>query len=230
MAKLDINFVWHTAAGGYRAEPVAMRSTILTGAADAERSFDRLFLVPVTSEQRQVEPIALHNALYLELAMAAETPEACAEFASRFGLLRRDYAGSREPVDFWLRQIGALREAVEIALVDPMKVHFFIPSEPGSEPRAPLPDVPYRPLLRAWPVPAGGGQTVLQMRPVSLIDALWLQFLHSLSEDREIASCARCGAWFERGTGTDRGRKARYCTDKCRVSFHNERRVNGGSP
>jgi hypothetical protein len=62
----------------------------------------------------------------------------------------------------------------------------------------------------------------LEVRPRSLIDALWLE----LSQDKsrtEFRKCNECGETFRVGPGARRA-DARFCSDECRTKHNNERR------
>jgi hypothetical protein len=211
MPAIDIDFHWTRALRGYRAELEPAGSTILTSSVPA-----RVIIAPVDDQTCAVDPLNIGN-LYLVFAQLSGEAGACVTFACSWGLLSRPRPGIRgEPFDFWRREIESLRTAVELAADDPTRVCQYVPPDPMA---------PFPPRLDVWLVSRGGPRaTSLMLRPTSLIDALWLQFFAALAGDREIKACERCGLWFERGASSERGRKARFCTDKCRMDFHNEQR------
>lgn len=56
----------------------------------------------------------------------------------------------------------------------------------------------------------------------NLIGAIWLQFAQEIDGRKAIVRCPTCSTWFER-TRTDKG----YCSDRCRVQAHRERKRKG---
>ena len=61
------------------------------------------------------------------------------------------------------------------------------------------------------------GQQVLQVVPLTLLSATWLQFAQAIAGNREQRACKECGAWFEVSSRDD-GRTARrlFCSDACK--------------
>jgi hypothetical protein len=57
-------------------------------------------------------------------------------------------------------------------------------------------------------------ETQLRVRPVCLLDAIWLQYAQANARSRQ---CPQCDEWFLVGPGTDRRADAKYCGEKCRV-------------
>jgi len=72
------------------------------------------------------------------------------------------------------------------------------------------------------------GRLALSLRPKVLVDAMRVQLAQSIAGGNEISVCEVCGSWFEKGgRGGDAKRSiARFCSDKCRNQFHNERRAS----
>lgn len=77
MPKLDIEFAWPVAVAGYEIREIA----------DLRAGGPGAFLVACGTEHRWHNPIAFHPALFRQFAALPETPAACADFASKFGLL-----------------------------------------------------------------------------------------------------------------------------------------------
>jgi hypothetical protein len=63
--------------------------------------------------------------------------------------------------------------------------------------------------------------------PVSLRDALWLQFGQAAMRGAELRACLHCGNWFEVGVGTGRRVDAKFCSDEHRVTFNSLKRSKG---
>ena len=66
----------------------------------------------------------------------------------------------------------------------------------------------------------------LQHIPRNLLAAMWLQFAYCFTEQKEFKACRNCGGPFEVGFEKDgKKRSALYCSDACRVAFHNKRKA-----
>jgi hypothetical protein len=74
------------------------------------------------------------------------------------------------------------------------------------------------------PVPSWNARkrtVTLRMNPPDLLNALWLQFAHSLIGRHEYRQCNTCRRWFQ----VDRGRSDRQtCSDSCRVKAYQQRK------
>src|SRR5262249_33224748 len=135
-----------------------------------------------------------------------------------WGLLRT-YAerGAQEPLSLWQREIKlmkatvrALRRAIDEdaipsrgALITAELEVLLVPGKPDG-----------------WPV--------LSFRPRILRDAMRIQLAQSIAGGNAISVCPICGVWFQRGgRGGDAKRSiARFCSDKCRNTFHNKQRAS----
>ena len=67
------------------------------------------------------------------------------------------------------------------------------------------------------------GEWEFQLRPLSLLDALWLQFGQALVSKAELRSCQQCGKWFQAGAGGVRA-DAKFCTPECRRRYNSLKR------
>jgi len=74
--------------------------------------------------------------------------------------------------------------------------------------------------LNASIVTDGGGLR-LKLRPVTLLDALWL--LLAQSEGKGFKECRKCGKLFAAGPGLRR-RHADFGSDGCRIKFNSLQR------
>lgn len=78
--------------------------------------------------------------------------------------------------------------------------------------------------LNAWLAPdPDTGEWEFQLRPPSLLDALWLQFGQALVSKAELRSCEQCGKWFQAGAGGVRI-DAKFCSPECRRKFNSLKR------
>jgi hypothetical protein len=61
------------------------------------------------------------------------------------------------------------------------------------------------------------GKTQLKVRPVCLLDAIWLQYAQANTPSRK---CQQCDKSFLVGAGTGRRADAKFCMSECRVKFN----------
>jgi hypothetical protein len=66
-----------------------------------------------------------------------------------------------------------------------------------------------------------GGETQLRVRPVCLLDAIWLQYAQANTRSRE---CPQCHERFLVGAAAGRRRDTEYCSPECRVKFNSLKR------
>jgi hypothetical protein len=81
--------------------------------------------------------------------------------------------------------------------------------------------------LRPWLVPNPlSGRWELQLQPLALLDAIWFQFAQAVVGGLRQCKNLNCTRepWFRVGKGTNRGAKAEFCSDECRIEFNNSRR------
>jgi hypothetical protein len=71
------------------------------------------------------------------------------------------------------------------------------------------------------------GMPCLQLRPPTLLGALWLQLGQKLSGNRPFRECLHCKAWFETGPGAGRRLDAMFCSDEHRQFFNSLKRSKG---
>jgi hypothetical protein len=221
MAILDIEFEWPVATAGYVLQEREGENVFLATKTAPGPSFIVTEIVPVGRATNRKVPLATNRELYLQFAELEDNPAAFVEFATAWGLLtawglpgntERGERGTTggELVGTWSDAVARLKSAVAVAQRDPDKlVDFAGRAEPA---------------LVARLVRTGRARPSLRVTPRSLLHGLWLQLYEAVSLNTEIKNCDRCGRWFERGAETDRGRKARFCSDTCRFGFHNERR------
>jgi hypothetical protein len=63
-----------------------------------------------------------------------------------------------------------------------------------------------------------------ELRPASLLDALWLQLGQALTANVQFRQCEHCGIFFEAGRGTGRRLDAKFCSDEHRIAFNSLKR------
>jgi hypothetical protein len=159
-----------------------------------------------------VRPLDIHNNLYLDFVKLAD-PAACAEFASRWGLLRkRCEAGAEEPLSFWRAEIkrmkdtlGGLRRAFEEKHPIAMRGAYIVPLDVKLVPGKP------------------DGRPSLALEPHDLIDAMRVQLAQNIAGGNTLHTCEQCSQPFESGA-TAKRIIAKFCSDECRKRFHYEHR------
>jgi hypothetical protein len=77
------------------------------------------------------------------------------------------------------------------------------------------------------PVPPDG-RLGLRLIPETLYDAMKLQFAQMVASGAAVRACKFCGTWFEAGTGSRRA-DAKFCSTRCKIRFHNARKLKGAS-
>ena len=63
-----------------------------------------------------------------------------------------------------------------------------------------------------------------ELRPASLLDALWLQLGQALTADVQFRKCEHCTEFFVAGRGTGRRLDAKFCSDEHRIAFNSFKR------
>ena len=166
-------------------------------------------------------PLAHHPVLFREFAflpdvgtLSEKFGEACVAFATSYGLL--GVTQPKNPSD-GEALINWSAEAASMAQQLAMKPDELI--ERQGDPAN----------VEARIVKGSVGQPRLALRPKSLLSAMRLQFFQSVGSGSGVRVCEFCGAWFETGVGHRRP-MARFCSDACRVNFHNQRRSKEAKP
>ena len=64
------------------------------------------------------------------------------------------------------------------------------------------------------------GNVSVNITPVRLLDALWLQLGQALAECSEWKKCLHCGDWFPVGGKSGRRLDAKFCRDEHRIEYN----------
>jgi hypothetical protein len=161
-------------------------------------------------------PLEISSRLHLDFAKL-KTDEDCLHFARSWGLLRTHAEkGAQEPLSLWRREIDRMNTSI-----DGLRRAFEEKVIPQLGALVTSLDVL---LLAGKP----DGRPTLSLRPTILLDAMRLQLAQSIAGGNVINVCPVCDSWFEKGgRGGDAKRSiAKFCSDKCRNQFHNDRRVS----
>jgi hypothetical protein len=205
-ANLAIDFPWSRARAGY--EIVVPRR---------RRSKKNPFVLQVDEPHiRQmgeacdaIRPLEIHSKLYLDFARLDGCAEACAGFASRWGLLRTQCEpGAQERLSLWRQEIERMRLSIDglhrafegkhsIAMQDALIAPIDVALVPGK------PD----------------GRPSLALRPQILSEAMRIQLAQNIAGGNTLHKCEECGLPFESGA-TAKRILARFCKDACRKRHH----------
>jgi hypothetical protein len=201
MAKIAIDFEWtrgfaYEIAGSKRAPVIRQRG------ARSERFW----------------PLQMHESLYLLFAKLDGSPEACLQFASRWGLLgdQGPVPTTEEEVDHWQHQIKEVRALIRSLQAGLTGQNFANAFAARVRTRITSLDV----LLSFEP----GSRPAMVLQPRTLTEAIKLQLTQSAASNNTILTCQQCNEWFEVGGDAKRS-VAKFCSDRCRFRFNYERRV-----
>ncbi len=227
MPYLDINFDWPVCAGGYRLAPPKPAPPPPKGRGKGRigrffpesetlveqvaREFDASPRIVAKSKAKRLHrPLEFHKTLYVDFAGLDGSPEACLEFASRFGLLGFYPRGGGEELVLWRDAIAGMSRVIKLSQTD----------------RSALEGYRITPLHGALIPSPPDGRLIFRFRPNSLLHGMQLQFVQAISSGLAIKECGHCGKPFEAG-GDQRRRDALFCSKECKINFHNleKRRV-----
>jgi hypothetical protein len=215
MPTISIGFEWPRGRGYAVVEPALRRSKGDPFAAKFDEPHIRQ-TGRTEKENPARRPLEIHPSLYLEFAKLKSSDDYIT-FARNWGLLK-NYAelGAQEALSLWKREIETMKETVESLrrAID----------EKVIRPRGFL--ITTIDVFLVSGLPDGG--PALSLQPQNLRDAMRIQLAQSIASGNLINVCPVCGQWFEKG-GRGGGAKrsiARFCSDKCRNQFHNERRAS----
>jgi len=65
------------------------------------------------------------------------------------------------------------------------------------------------------------------LRPLTLLDGLWLQFGQAITRGAGLQTCRLCREWFEVGYPSDRRLDSKFCCDEHRVQYNSLKRSKG---
>jgi hypothetical protein len=215
-ASFEIDLPWPVARAGYEVRRTSwIGNTILT-----RGPHEDVVIVPKSGNRRFEEPFRANPALFLRFAALDESSEACADFASRFGLLHRTRrAADGERFALWREHLRRFKRLADLWREGGAS-HLLRRASPS--------DLPHPAIMHVgltWV----GERPALVLVPESLLAGLELQLAVAVAGGSEIRACDQCGIFFERGRGKQRRAQARFCSDICRFEFHNARKREGAS-
>jgi hypothetical protein len=175
-------------------------------------------IVQVGERRQTFAPLRLGAVypLYLEFAQLDGSPEACAAFAEKYGLLCEPAKLTKPPsedLSFWKseikRMLGSVRSLPTVVRVANSRRtiakvgNVDVILVPGDGP-----DAPPR----------------MEMVPGNLLQAMNLEMAHFISGGGRLASCRHCGIMFQSGRAGGKRAVAQFHHDDCRIAFNNAKR------
>ncbi len=163
---------------------------------------------------RAYRPLEEHPGLARRVAKLSKDAAAILEFANEFGFLGVDQSEHPEVAHYeehvwtWHTHMKGLRyivEGVEAGQKYSMASIFNQYVEPQMTVR-----ITTDPVKRP----------TLQVEPLNLVAAMWLQVAGELTYGTKFRKCEWCPTWFPYGPGTKHKETKRFCSDRCRKAWH----------
>ena len=157
------------------------------------------------------------DVLFKIFASTVVTPAGALNFVQRFGPLtyegRDPKAG--DPVDVVMSNANHMQQVLKSAAGYPAPPNLLpVPFQSGQSVSLDA--------MVIWDPATNSPKW--ELRPKSLLDALWLQLGQALAVGAKIRQCEHCGDWFEAGRGTGRRLDAKFCSDEHRVLYNSLKR------
>jgi hypothetical protein len=180
---------------------------------------------------RKMRPLSFHPTLYKQFADLPDNPEAFREFMDNFGPVSRCHRDPSEDDDNPMyKALDDRGESFENLKISSAMLRYFISAwQADPSTTVPLVEKNLFTFLMAQLVRRPNGSLTLHFFPHSLQEAMRLQLGVAISSDRAIRACDWCNGWFEVGAQSKRS-SSRFCSDRCRTRFHNDRRLKGAKP
>ncbi len=150
-----------------------------------------------------------------EFGNMRQSPEGVLDFVRKFGPLTEEGMDESkgENVATALEQARLISQALRAA----QNEHY--PLDMPTEPR---------PISLTVKIREPGSEgPLLNLKPKTLLDAIWLLMAQLVAGYGEIRHCLHCGIWFAAGGQSGRRQDAKYCSDEHRIAYNNERRAAG---
>jgi hypothetical protein len=162
-------------------------------------------------------PLALTDLLFDIFANLATKPEGVLDFVQRFGPLTWDGCDAKIGDDVTLAISNADHMRQLLRYVSGNQKRPYLPPNPHQASRSSSLSamVIWDPVTKApkW-----------ELRPNTLLDALWMQLGQALTSGAQIRQCEHCGAWFEAGRGKGRRAGSKFCSDEHKTIYHSLKR------
>jgi hypothetical protein len=211
MSQLVIEFDWFRDPKGYRLleagrpkQPFVVRNGKRCDPRDPK-------------ESEFYRPLSKSDSLFRIFANTATTPEGVLDFVQRFGSLTWEGydAEKGDQVNLVIYHASRMRE-------------FLTPIADGKKSpsvemgRFQMGSISSLDAAVVWDPVTNAPKW--ELRPKTLLDALWLQCGQALTSGAQFRQCEHCGTWFEVGRGTGRRADAKFCSEEHKISFHSLKR------
>jgi len=198
MAQLVIKFDWMRDPKGYRLAKSGR--VVRNGKGHTPKDFE------------PCQPLSSTDSLYLIFANTCTTPDRLLDFVQNHGSLTWEGwdAAKGDLVGVVMHNAEHMRQLLSRfagVVARPDLPGPFIMGVPSHLEAA----VVWDPVMRTgkW-----------ELRPNTLLDALWLQLGQALTVGVQIRQCEHCGNWFEAGRGRDRRAGTKFCCAEHKIAFH----------
>ena len=172
-----------------------------------EERQDGSYIVPVSASSERWDPREAGLSIFRNLVAAPATPDGALAYTNRFGMLldERELA-----VKEWLTHRLYMAEAFGKAEVgDWVGLQIDLGRYPLGQMSTGIHSEPDEP----WAMR-------LVLKPRSLVQMAWVEFVLLITSEAQFRQCDMCGAWFAYGSGTNRRSSARFCGPACRKANH----------
>jgi hypothetical protein len=183
------------------------------------------FIQPRTNNHEPIRPLELNSALFRQLAATYEDEAMVREFADAFGML----APFKFPLDAYDIAAGEFPSHRPGALADwansANELRYAIKAwddEDITEVCDTINSLKLSKLSLRLEPQTFREPPVLTVGPASLIDAIWVQLAHAVSNNLNQRACEGCGIWFSYGSGAKERADKRFHDDRCKAKFHYE--------
>lgn len=218
MARISIELDWTRDPRGYRlvekAQPPKLRIV--------RNGTEHPFKLP------PFQPLASTDLLFKVFANTATTSEGVLDFVQRFGPLTNGGLGSEgEDVNILMYEAEHMRGVLTAWSGTQRSSVIPIRSPATGSRRLVVNRYDTGPSIRLNATVVSDPVTKAlkwELRPNSLLDALWLQLGQKLTAGAQLRQCDHCGDWFEAGQGTGRRLDAKFCSDEHRVLYNSLKR------
>jgi hypothetical protein len=203
MAQPVIEFDWPRDPKGYRLSETSSPKTL------------RVMRNGKGYKPEDFEPCRLPSstgALFMIFANIARTPQGVLDFVQRYGPLT---------YDGWDANRG---DDVNLVISNADHMHQLLRYSSGNKDRFPPFQASRASSIDARVIwdPATKGPK-WELRPKTLLDALWLQVGQRLTASA-FRQCEHCCEWFEAGRGKGRRAGSKFCSEEHKIAYHSLKR------
>jgi hypothetical protein len=209
MAQLVIEFDCYRDAKGYRlVETQHSMRVVRNGKGRDPKDF------------QHSRPLSATDSAFRIFANIATTPAGVLEFVQRFGPLTSHSWDPKmgDDVNLVISNAEHMRQLLRYFSGNEKRPHLAVSPYQATQSSSLEAQVIWDPatMVPRW-----------ELRPTTLLDALWLQFGQALTRGGRITQCRHCGNWFEAGRNSGRRLDAKFCCDEHRTTFNSLKRSSG---